>query len=134
MTLRTKSCAWLPTMTAISMATAGSSQYQPRAARMTAPLTATPAAASASAAAQQDRFHVRVLLAVVVIIGAAAEDDRGGQDDGRRDPSDDQHWQALAPARACGQVLDRGSGDQHVQHEQSADRECRRGGAWPAAR
>ena len=66
---------------------------------------------------EQDRLHVQVFLAVVAA-GVAAEDERAGQHDGRRDAADDQHRQALDPAGAFGEALDRRRGDRDVQHEQ----------------
>ena len=63
--------------TAIARATAGSSQYQPRVARMTAPVTATPAGGGRiGSGINQDGLDVQVLIAVVIIEIAAHDDAR----------------------------------------------------------
>ena len=101
--------------TAIARAAAGSSQYKP-------PAPEDDSAADGDAGCggrvsgrvEQNRLHVQV-FPVIVLVGVTAEDERAGQHDHGGDAADDQHRQALDPAGACGQALDRGRSDQHVQ-------------------
>ncbi len=100
--------AWYPITTAMTSATAGSSQFQRSVTKMIAPVTATPAAAPASADVSSSTLDV------------CADDECTGQHHYCGDGADNQHRQPVHFWDARHQASGRSHRDPDVESEQPA--------------